>query len=80
MEKDCVISHGASRFLKERLYDTSDPYKIQVCKDCGNDTVINNSCNMCNSMNIGEMIIPYATKLLQQQLKSLSIKMVPEIE
>lgn len=80
MEKDCAISHGASRFLKERLFDTSDAYSIKVCQDCGHKTVISGTCNMCKSTNVGEMIIPYPTKLLDQQLESLCIKTVPTLE
>ena len=39
MERDCMISHGASRFTRGRMYDASDKFQVYVCKKCGSSGI-----------------------------------------
>jgi len=79
MEKDAIVAHGTSQFLKERLMETSDILKIHVCDECGMfvSKVIDKDyyrCNGCkNSTKISAVVIPYACKLLFQELMSVNI-------
>ena len=43
MERDCMASHGAARFVKERLYDSSDSFSVYVCNKCGLIASFNNN-------------------------------------
>ena len=45
MERDVLISHGATRFCKDRLFDVSDKYKVNICKKCGMVAVCNDGTN-----------------------------------
>ena len=84
MERDCIISHGSASFLKERLMDQSDAFEMYVCKACGypstqdfkRDIV---TCNKCKtSQYCTKIVLPYACKLLMQELMSMNI--APKLE
>ncbi|ORD98451.1 RPC2 [Hepatospora eriocheir] len=72
MERDCLIGYGAGSLLKERLMFASDVYKIFVCKKCG---IIGykNCCTICNANEISPIEIPYAAKLLFQELMAMNV-------
>ena len=74
MERDCMISHGVSRFLKERLFDMSDPYKILLCQNCGQIVANDTECHVCKNDKLYLTNIPYACKLLFQELMAMGIK------
>ena len=79
MERDCMISHGASRFTRGRMYDASDKYSVFVCKKCGliasyNDQKHIHHCHTCdNRTDFAYVEIPYACKLLFQELNTMNI-------
>ncbi|SAL99837.1 hypothetical protein [Absidia glauca] len=73
MERDCLIGYGASMLLLERLMISSDSFEINVCDGCG---LIGYSgwCQYCkSSKNMKTMNIPYAAKLLFQELMAMNV-------
>lgn len=79
MERDCMLSHGAAMFTKERLMDVSDPFTTGFCKSCGNLAVVNPEeniyhCGTCGIKTQFELkTIPYAVKLWSQELEAMHI-------
>ncbi|ORD99056.1 RPB2 [Hepatospora eriocheir] len=77
MERDCMISHGTAAFLKERLLDVSDTYTAYVCNSCGLFAIAGEDfyeCKNCsNHTNISKVEIPYAFKILIQELMAMNI-------
>ncbi|KAG6677172.1 hypothetical protein I3843_14G012200 [Carya illinoinensis] len=84
MERDCLIAYGASMLIFERLMISSDPFEVQVCRVCGllgyyNHKLKTAICSSCkNGDNISTMKLPYACKLLIQELQSMNI--VPRLK
>ncbi|KAI4340479.1 hypothetical protein MLD38_025309 [Melastoma candidum] len=84
MERDCLIAYGASMLIYERLMLSSDPFEVQVCRSCGllgyyNHKLKAGVCSSCKTGdNISTMKLPYACKLLIQEMQSMNI--VPRLK
>lgn len=78
MERDCLIGYGASMLLNERLMTSSDEFRVHVCEKCG----LISYPGMCTHCRTAEQLrqikIPYACKLLIQELQSMNI--VPRLK
>ena len=85
MERDCMVSHGATRFTQDRMYYSSDKYEVHVCKHCGLISAYNDDsnssihhCKTCdNRTDFALVKIPYACKLIFHELQSMNV--VPRI-
>jgi DNA-directed RNA polymerase II subunit RPB2 len=88
MEQQAIVAHGMAKFLKERLIDCSDAYSTYVCGQCGlfarrEESRYNKYrpqptdvyyCPMCKNYNdIHKVMIPYAFKLMIQELLAMCI-------
>ncbi len=80
---NCMLSHGAMQFLKERTFDCSDKYFVWVDNETGMISPVNPEKNIYKSLysdnttNFSKVQIPYSSKLLFQELMSMHI--VPRI-
>ena len=76
---NCQIAHGTTSFIKETLLDRSDNYRVFSCKLCGGIASVNPKdniyhCKNCNNFcDFSELRIPYAYKLMVQELESMGI-------
>ena len=79
MERDAIVSHGASHVLCDRLFEQSDSFDAIVCKKCGmlcRHSISSKSgghCDMCDTNDTANVKMPYAFKLLAQELMALHI-------
>ena len=89
MERDVFIAHGISEFCMDRMLHSSDKYGVHVCKKCGTFATFNNGnmgrqyampefstheCRTCrNISDFGYVNLPYAAKLLFQELQTINV-------
>ena len=84
MERDCLVGHGTSALLRERLFTQSDPYRCHVCRACGlmaegpsrgaGVRAQQAYCRNCDSSaSVEEVPMPYATKLFLQEVMAMNV-------
>ena len=80
-ERDVLLAHGASNFLRDRLLFNSDFYRVHICSICGliaqSDLETQRFLCKCqkpyNRTKIAQVMMPYAFKLLLQEMQSMCI-------
>ncbi len=101
MDRDCLIAHGMSSFIKESMMVRGDQFYMAICNQSGTIAAYNETRNLFlspmadgplqyvgnleNNMNIVKksrygrdfsiIKVPYAFKLLMQELKTMNIQM-----
>lgn len=79
MEVEVFWAHGTLQILKERIMECSDNYRVFTCKKCNMIATVNPEkniymCKACkNTTEFSEIRIPYACKLLFQEVQSMAI-------
>jgi DNA-directed RNA polymerase subunit B len=86
MERDCLIAHGASMVIKDRLLDESDGWELFVCAESGHVAYWDwrKRCYVSPIHGDKAEVFPvstsYAFKLLLDEMKSLGVAMRLELE
>lgn len=78
MERDCILGQGAACFERDRLTDCSDKFKMWFCDVCGIQAHVENGgeireCKICGTNKCSLRIIPYGTKLVNQEFMASNI-------
>jgi DNA-directed RNA polymerase II subunit RPB2 len=89
MERDCILAHGASAMLLDRLFHQADAFDFHVCRHCGliaeaiapeeaapvHARLFCRGCRLGGAENVAQVSIPYAFKLLSQELAGMGVAM-----
>lgn len=85
MEKDCMAAIGIPVTLTSKLRDSSNPYTIYVCKNCGSRVTVNSKKGIIGCPNCKHGSQTYAVKttrassVLMQELEALGISVKMDI-
>ena len=71
---NCMIGHGVSKFLQERLFLVSDKYQVSICSKCGNFATSKTECRACDTDQVLPVKLPYVGKLVLQELNAMMLK------
>lgn len=84
MEADCILANGAVGFARDRLMENSDEFVMWICRFCGIPAMVKSlsglgkpdekECLRCQTKNIVQIRIPYATKLMIQELSGMNVE------
>ncbi|XP_026754215.2 DNA-directed RNA polymerase I subunit RPA2 [Galleria mellonella] len=83
MERDALLSHGATFLLQDRLLHCSDETEAVVCTKCGTllAPIVGrmdgsmNTCRLCREGDLVTVNIPYIFKFFVTQLAAVNIKL-----
>jgi len=67
MERDSILAHGTSEFLRESMMERSDKYSVKINDRTGLISNGEENDNICS------VDMPYAMKMLLQELQTMSI-------
>ena len=76
MEKDSILSHGMTAFLKESLMERSDKFDYYI--DNETHSILNK--DLSNAFDVSKVETPFAFKQFVQEMISLGIKPILETE
>jgi len=66
MERDSILAHGASEFLRESMMERSDKYEVNIDRKSG-------LISKGQTVDDDKVQMPYAMKMLLQEIQSMSI-------
>ena len=81
MERDCLLAHGVSGFMLDRLKDCSDATGVHICGKCGFVADRPDWCGYCaEKKKIEHVSVPHSLLLLKRELEGMHIGMCFQLQ